>query len=274
MECPCIPCSSRYEGQIQRMPVATSRLEEIARDVWLMIFRELNLKDKLVCSMTCKRWRNIISKSKLLHPYYNIGTFQCFKPFRKDFLKSRHFIILDTTGSMLDEKKKRIKNGAQIIRKLIDFSEPVIKTKGIFVGYWNEKVDVTHVKTEAAVIDYFNNLSFSPGITVFDAIPKAIDEKLQTLKSIPTHVHVITDTELIKVTPFFSYSFNSKVIFHFFNVTRNARQVLLSNIIEDSQTEVDPYEPENKKQKLKNPVEISLHPLERSPLGPLLQKGS
>jgi hypothetical protein len=255
-------CSAQNHGYTPQMTfvITETRAGELPRDVWAKIFRNLMfVKDQVSCSMTCKTWRHVISKILILHPLYNKTAYSCFKVFHSDFMKSRHIILLDSTGSM--EYSTCIINGSTIVRKLIDFLEPAIKTRGIFVGTWNSNVVIKYVKRESEVESFFNGLTIWGGLEDFHQVSQSVFLKLNSLRSkLPTHVHIISDMGMVSGTTIFSHPYKTKVTFHFYQVDYPENLRFLSEIEIKSKEEVDASEPVSKKRKIKKKVDFFIHP--------------
>ncbi len=253
------------------MTVATTRVTELERNVWGLIFRELNFLDQKAASAVCKRWRYILSKTLLTNPNYKIGSFNCFKDFYKDFSNSRHIILLDASGSM--HHQKRFVEASQIASKLLDYLEPVIIERGIFIGSFGQKNKIDYVKTKAQVISYINDLSISGTFHSFKRVSEMVFKRLSGLElKVNTHVHVISDMVLSNGESIIKSSQLSedsqKVTFHFYNVHFFKMTRFLPDLTEKYEAQKDEFVCGNKKRKLQDQLEFIVHPFKVTDLPP------
>ncbi len=266
MSCLCIPCSARNNVSTPNMVVRTTRAADLERNVWALVFRNFDYQQQMVASAVCKRWRHILSKTLLTSPNYKIGSFKCFKSFYKDFLKSRHIILFDASGSMQFES--RIVKASLIASKLLDFIEPVIRSRGIFIGSFGDSSSVQHVKTRPEVIAYIHDISIHHIGSDFNHVSRLVYEKLSILKAkLNTHVHVISDMGLDNEESIINFSLSSiyskKVTFHFYDLQYDPMKIysFISRLRTVYESRKDNVVIANKRRKLKDQLEINVYPL-------------
>ena len=214
MNCWCVSCISKSDIQTPVMYAGDIRIGEIERFLWKPILDELAWKDRMSLSAVCKRLRYITVK------VYKSKNDFCFGEMYKDFLKSRHIVLLDCTDSMISDNGHR--QALIILKKLSQVIEKPIKTRGVFVGRWGCDYQLKHVKTKDSFFNYFNGLSINGCLYDFSDITSKLSDKLKILKAeLDTQIHIISDMCLSGNKFINSYRTNSsKQVFHFYPVVK------------------------------------------------------
>ncbi len=264
MSCVCIPCYAGNKHSTPPMFVRTTRAAELERNVWGLIFQNLDFLEQMVASAVCKRWRHIISKPLLMRSIYRMGSFKCFVDFHRDFLNSRHILLMDSTSSMISNNS--VRKASVIASKLLNFLEPVITARGIFIGGLRDEIKILHMKSASLAISYINSLSLDDGaLWNFGIISESVFKKISTFKSkLNTHIHVISDMELSNAKSIIHSSIagvSQKVTFHFHNVHFVEPMRFISDITYDFELRKDELVCGCKKRKLKDQLEVNIYPL-------------
>ncbi len=251
---------------LPNMFVKYSRAAELERNVWAIVFQNLDYREQMVASSVCKKWRHILSKTLSTSSNNKIGSFKCFKAFYKDFLKSRHIILFDASGSM--HFQGNIEKGSVIASKLLGYIEPVIRARGIFIGTFGDYTTIHHVKTTSQVITYIHNISIIHGGYDFGDVSAGVYERLSLLKAkLNTHVHVISDMVLSNaisiINSSLSSAYSKKVTFHFYDLLYsplNANYRFTSLLRSLYESRKDDVVNANKRRKIKDQLEINVYP--------------